>query len=52
MSERTFEEKCTRVDMCPKCGGELDTGWGCNSCRYDAVEHSVAQQPEAQEEKP
>lgn len=21
---------------CPKCGGELDTGWECNSCDFDA----------------
>ena len=24
-------------DVCPKCGGELDTGWECNSCGYDAA---------------
>jgi hypothetical protein len=23
-------------DVCPKCLGELDTGWECNSCGYDA----------------
>lgn len=24
-------------DKCPKChGGELDTGWECNFCGYDA----------------
>lgn len=34
---KTFEEKCTAVDMCPKCGGELDTGWECNLCGYDAM---------------
>ena len=22
-------------DICPKCGGELDTGWECNNCGAD-----------------
>jgi hypothetical protein len=25
-------------DICPMCMGELDTGWECNSCNYDAKE--------------
>jgi len=25
-----------RQDTCPECGGELDTGWECNECGYDA----------------
>lgn len=25
-----------KQDICPECGGELDTGWECNRCRYDA----------------
>lgn len=25
-----------RQDICPKCGGELDTGWECNDCGCDA----------------
>lgn len=25
-------------DICPKCGGELDTGWECNDCGFDAIE--------------
>lgn len=26
-------------DKCPKCGGELDTGWECNTrgCDYDGI---------------
>lgn len=24
-----------REDKCPDCGGELDTGWECNSCGAD-----------------
>jgi hypothetical protein len=23
-------------DKCPMCLGNLDTGWECNSCEYDA----------------
>jgi len=23
-------------DICPECGGSLDTGWECNSCNFDA----------------
>jgi hypothetical protein len=23
-------------DCCPRCLGELDTGWECNDCDYDA----------------
>lgn len=28
--------KAAENDQCPKCGGELDTGWECNKCSYDA----------------
>jgi hypothetical protein len=24
-------------DICPKCSGELDTGWECNDCGFDAI---------------
>jgi|HubBroStandDraft_1064217.scaffolds.fasta_scaffold353041_3 hypothetical protein len=40
MADESFEQKCTAVDMCPKCGGELDTGWECNKCGYDAMPHA------------
>ena len=23
-------------ELCPECGGGLDTGWECNDCGYDA----------------
>jgi len=26
-----------KQDICPKCGGELDTGWECNKCGFDAM---------------
>jgi len=25
-----------REDTCPECGGELDTGWECLDCHFDA----------------
>lgn len=25
-----------RRDICPECGGALDTGFECNACEYDA----------------
>lgn len=25
-----------KQDICPQCGGELDTGWECNDCDFDA----------------
>lgn len=28
-------------DICPRCLGELDTGWECNDCGYDAKGHIV-----------
>lgn len=41
--ERYFPEqfkpsrrKLIAWDVCPECGGELDTGWECNSCGFDA----------------
>lgn len=26
-----------REDRCPHCGGELDTGFECNDCGFDAL---------------
>lgn len=28
-------------DKCPECGGELDTGWECNDCGFDARPEKV-----------
>jgi tRNA(Ile2) C34 agmatinyltransferase TiaS len=33
---------------CPECGGELDTGWECNDCEYDARDEAY---PLAQRER-
>lgn len=32
----TLRRVAASRDICPECGGELDTGWECNDCRYDA----------------
>lgn len=26
-----------KEDVCPECGGELDTGFECNNCEFDAT---------------
>ena len=26
-----------REDICPECLGQLDTGYECNSCNFDAI---------------
>jgi hypothetical protein len=26
--------------LCPECGGELDTGFECNDCSFDAIEEA------------
>ena len=28
-------------DICPECGGELDTGWECNDCGFDARDIAI-----------
>lgn len=35
-------------DKCPECGGELDTGWECTVCGYDARDEAY---PENQRER-
>ena len=32
-----LDRSLARRDICPRCGGALDTGWECNSCGYDAM---------------
>lgn len=27
---------CISEDICPECGGELDVGFECNDCGFDA----------------
>lgn len=33
---REYCEADASRDRCPECGGELDTGWECSNCGYDA----------------
>lgn len=41
MNPRGLPARCMSAlineDRCPNCLGELDTGWECNSCGYDAT---------------
>jgi hypothetical protein len=32
-----LHRELAREDSCPKCLGELDTGWECNDCGFDAM---------------
>lgn len=32
----TVRRELVKQDRCPECGGELDTGWECNRCGFDA----------------
>jgi hypothetical protein len=34
-------EALVTQDKCPKCRGELDVGWECNDCGYDAIAHQT-----------
>lgn len=36
LKHREHREARVADDRCPECGGELDTGWECNDCGYDA----------------
>ncbi len=40
----TLAEALVSEDYCPKCLGELDTGWECNSCGYDAMSIAIKEQ--------
>lgn len=32
-----YETNMVAKDKCPRCRGQLDTGWECNDCGYDAM---------------
>ena len=44
MSE-PLDRELTKEDTCPRCLGELDTGWECNDCGYDAMPHVPLEEP-------
>ena len=37
-----------RRDVCPDCGNDLDTGWECNTCGYDAQLDALPPEPKVQ----
>ena len=40
-----------RHDTCPECGHELDTGFECKNCRYDAMKEAEAPQEQINAER-
>ena len=36
VKQKEHRELLIAEDCCPECGGELDTGWECNRCDFDA----------------
>lgn len=44
-----YREARIANDECPECGGELDTGWECNDCGFDA-RPEMQLMPELEEE--
>ena len=40
LQSKALRSASSRQDICPECGGELDTGWECNECRYDAKDEA------------
>ena len=34
--ERAYRINLIAEDICPECRGELDIGWQCNECGFDA----------------
>lgn len=37
MDNKQLDSALVSDDVCPKCLGELDTGWECNDCGHDAM---------------
>jgi len=33
---KPLDKALAHEDVCPRCLGELDTGWECNTCGHDA----------------
>jgi len=38
MKSKKLEEALVDEDACPKCLGELDTGFECNDCGFDGID--------------
>ena len=41
---KELDHELAKEDTCPRCLGELDTGWECNDCGYDAMPDVVKDQ--------
>jgi hypothetical protein len=50
--KEALPRELAKEDYCPKCLGELDTGWECNECGYDASHLINDKQPAPQEARP
>lgn len=48
---RAVRLELIKEDVCPECGGSLDTGWECNDCDYDARDE-LAASPASDIQKP
>lgn len=36
IKNKTLRHHAVKNDLCPECGAELDTGWECLRCGFDA----------------
>ena len=45
MSDLEAHREVNMLNRCPKCGGDLDTGWECTACGYDARPDVVFEEP-------
>lgn len=41
--ELEAHRKVNALNRCPQCNGDLDTGWECTACGYDASSHVVSE---------
>ena len=41
------ERDLVAKDICPRCRGDLDTGWECNDCGYDAAQIAAERQSQS-----
>ena len=46
-SEAVRKHYVRELDLCPECGSDLDTGWECVECDYDAEHLGYTEQEKA-----
>lgn len=44
-------KRAVERELCPECGGGLDTGWECNDCGFDAMPLAYTEMDKARERK-